>query len=76
MIIDLPKSHREIDPQIDQSDEEFQKTVCPAEIPELERDGDQNSEGLGDVLPGSEKLGRPHSKMTERGEKEKKNDPK
>ena len=31
---------------------------------------------LGDVSPGGEKMGRPHSEMLERGEKEKRNDPK
>ena len=45
---------REIDTQIDQLDGGISE-----EISELERDGYQYSEGLGDVLPVNEKLDRP-----------------
>ena len=44
---------------------------CSEGIPALERDGDQYSDGLGDVLPGDEELGRPHSEMSEWGGEEK-----
>ena len=54
----------------------FQKTGYSEEIPELERDGDQYSEGLGDVLPGNEKMGRAIPKLFERGGEEKRNDTK
>ena len=76
LIIDRSKSQQEIHTQIDQLAVEFQKAEGSEEILELESDGGQYFEAFGDVSPGSEKLGRPHSKMTERGEKEKKNDPK
>ena len=42
----------------------------------LESEGGQYSEGLREMLPGSEKLDRPHSRMMEWDEKEKRNDPK
>ena len=43
LIIDRSKSQQEIDIQIVQLGEVFQKTECSEEIPELERDGDQYS---------------------------------
>ena len=43
----------------------------PWGIPELESERDQYSEGLGEMFPLREKLDRPHSKMSEWGEKEK-----
>ena len=58
-IIDRAKSQHEIDTQIDQLAGEFQKTERSAGISEVARDGDQYSEGLGDVLPGNEKMGHP-----------------
>ena len=61
LIIGRSKSQQEIDTQIDQLAEEFQKTECSGGIPELESDGGQYSEGFGDVFPVSEKLERPHS---------------
>ena len=76
MIIGRSKSQGENDTRIDQLADELQKTECSEEIPELGSDGDQYSEGLGDVLPGSEKLDLPHSKMSEWGEKEKGERPK
>ena len=65
MIIDRSGYQKEIDTQIDQSDGRFQKTECSEEIHELESDGDQYSEGLGDVLPGNEKMDRPIPQMCE-----------
>ena len=76
LIIDRSKSQQEIDAQIDQLDEEFQRAECSEGIPELGSDGDQYSNGLGDVLPAGGKMGRPHYKMLERCEKAKRNDPK
>ena len=73
-IVDRLKSQHEIDTQIDKLDEEFQPAECSDEIPELESEGGQYSDGLGDLLPGSGKLGRPHSKML--AGKKKGNDPK
>ena len=69
-------SQQEIDTQIDQLDGKFQKPECSEEISELARDGDQYSEGLGDVLPGNEKMGRAIPKLFERGGEEKRNDTK
>ena len=48
------KSQYALDTRIDQSAGKFQKTECSEEIDELGRDGDQYSEGLGNVLPGNE----------------------
>ena len=45
-------------------------------IPELESEGGQYSDGLGEMLPGSEKLGRHHSKMPDWGEQGKEERPK
>ena len=59
MIVGRSKSQQEIDTHIDQLDEEFQKTECSGGIPELDSEGGQYSDGLGDVLPVSEKLDRP-----------------
>ena len=39
LIIDREKSQQEIDTQLDQLAEEFQKAECYGVIPELERDG-------------------------------------
>ena len=75
-IVDRLKSQHEIDTQIDKLDEEFQPAECSDEIPELESEGGQYSDGLGEMLPVSEKLDRPHSKMLEWGEKEKEERPK
>ena len=55
MIVDRSKSQQEIDTQIDQLDEEFQKAECSDGIPELVREGDQYSDGVGDVLPERER---------------------
>ena len=63
-------SQQEIDTQIDQLDGKFQKPECSEEISELARDGDQYSEGLGDVLPGNEKLDHTIPKTFEWEEKE------
>ena len=76
LIIDRSKSQQVINTRTDQLDEEFQKEESSEEIPELESDGDQYSEGLGDVLPGNEKLDPPHSKMLGWCEKEKEERPK
>ena len=45
--------------------EEFQKAECSEEIPELERDVDQYSDGLGGVLPVGGKLDHPIPQMFE-----------
>ena len=76
LIIDRSKSQQVINTRTDQLDEEFQKEESSEEIPELESDGDQYSEGLGDVLPGNEKLGRPIPKTFERWETGKEERPK
>ena len=67
LIIDRSKSQHEIDTQIDQLVGGLQKTECSGGIPELEGDGDQYSEGLGDVLTGNEKLDHPTPQMYARG---------
>ena len=51
-IIGRSKSQQEIDTQIDQSGEEFQKAECYGGIPELDSEWDQYSEGPGEMLPG------------------------
>ena len=71
LIIDRSKSQQEIHTQIDQLAVEFQKAEGSEEILELESDGGQYFEAFGDVSPGSEKLGRPHSKLSEWGGEEK-----
>ena len=63
LIIDRSKSQQEIDARVDQLAGGFQKTERPEETPELERDGDQYSEGLGDVSPGNANLDRPIPQM-------------
>ena len=76
-IIDRAKSQHEIDTQIDQLDGEFQKTTRSEEISELERDGDQYSEGFGgDLLQVNEKLVLPVPQAPEWETKEKMKAPK
>ena len=59
LIIDRSKSQQEIDTQIDQLDEGFQKAEGSEEIPGLESEWDQYIEGSGGVSPESEKLDHP-----------------
>ena len=76
MIICRSKSQQEIDTQIDKLADAFLKEECSGEIPELERDGGQYYEGLGDVLPANAKMDHPHSKMSDRDGGKKRNVPK
>ena len=50
MIIGRSRSQQEVDTQIDRLADEFQKTESSDGIHELERDGDRNPEGLGEVF--------------------------
>ena len=67
MIIGRSKSQQEIDTQIDRLADEFQKTESADGSHELERDGDRNPAGLGEVFPEEEKMGRPIPKVFGRG---------
>ena len=68
MIIGRSKYQQEIDAQVDQLDEEFQQAEGYGEIPEVDGEWDHYSEGMGDVLPGSDKMDHPHPKMSEQYE--------
>ena len=72
MIIDRSKSQQDIGTQIDRLGGEFQKKERSGEIHELERYRDQNSGGMGEMLPVGEYLGhRPIPQVAGGGEKEK-----
>ena len=75
LIIGRSKSQQEIDTQIDQLAEEFQRAEISEEIQELEREGYQYSERLGDFRQGG-KMDHPIPQMSDRGEKEKEERPK
>ena len=60
LIMGRSKSQQEIDTRIGRLDDEFQNGESPDGIHELEREADQNSDGLRRIWPGNEYLDRRH----------------
>ena len=76
MIIDRSKSQQEIDTQVDRLADDFQKTVSPEGIHELEGWGNINDDGSGEVFQGGEKQDRHIPQVRGRGGAEKEERPK